>query len=210
MAKQQNPSGDERSDVEFLYFKGKLRSQDIQALVSGFASTRSSAFPARAPQKRIAAPVAEDGVVPSDQEVDLDTVEEAETEENGASTSRSPKTSRAKRTYPTPDPVNIDLEFGDKPFVTFATEKAPGSHRDRYLVVAEWLRAYRETTTVTAGHVRTCYIRADWDFDLQDPTQPFRKLKKEGLGAVSDGQFTINHLGTAEVKKMNAGAKPLG
>jgi hypothetical protein len=209
MAHKQNPTGDERSEVEFLYFKGKLHSADIQALVSGFASSRPSALPAsRAAAKRIAAPTTDNGAAGAvDQEVDLDLVDDAEVaQEEVSSAPRVARGSGPKRTYPTPDTVDIDLDSGEKPFRTFAAEKAPQTHHDKYLVAAEWVRAYRGIPEIGAGHVRTCYIGAGWDFDVVDPLQPFRKLKKAGLGTISDGKFAIKHLGTSEVSKMNASA----
>jgi len=208
MANKQNPPSDERSEVEFLYFKGKLRSVDIQALVSGFASTRSNALaPNRAATKLIAAPITENGAADAvDQEVDLELVEDDEVaREAASSTRRAPRGSGPKRTYPTPDTVDIDLDSGEKPFRTLAAEKAPQAHHDKYLVAAEWLRAYRGIPEITTGHVRTCYIGTGWNFDVVDPAQPFRKLKKLGLGTITDGKFTIKHLGTSEVNKMNAG-----
>jgi hypothetical protein len=203
MAKPQNPSGDERSDIEFLYFKGKVRSVDIQQLVAGFTSTRSNALPAR-PQTKQLPPAGGNGTVKTEQQTEIEFAEELEQveEPNGASASAAPKPSRGRRKYPTPDPVALDLESGDMPFLTFAAEVTPESHLDKYLVAAEWLRAYRNVTEITAGHVRTCYIEADWDFDPQDPNQPFRTLKKDGLGSIADGKFTVGHLGTSAVKKM--------
>jgi hypothetical protein len=205
MANKQIPPGDDRSEVEFLYFKGKLRSADIQALVSGFAGTRSSALPGRQVTKRIANPGTQGEVAEEADEPDLEGIEDAEVEASAAvSAPRTARGTGAKRVYPTPDTLDIDLEAGDKPFRKFAIEKAPASHQDKYLVVAEWLRAFGDIPEVTTGHVRTCYIGAGWDFDLLDPTQPFRKLKKAGLGMIADGKFTIKHLGTSAVNKMTA------
>jgi hypothetical protein len=210
MAKQQGASGDDRSDIEFLYFKGKMKSADISALVAGFTSTRSSSLsPRPAAPKRITPTGTNNGTSePEEEEVELELVDEADVADSTNVAVAAPKARGAKRSYPTPDTVDIDLEAGEKPFRAFAAEKAPQSHHDKYLVAAEWLRAYGNTAEVSAGHVRTCYIGAGWNFDVVDPTQPFRKLKKEGLGTISDGKFTIKHLGTAEVNKMNPGATP--
>ncbi|MGI8400610.1 MAG: hypothetical protein ACR2NS_03255 [Gemmatimonadaceae bacterium] len=199
MAKH-NPPGGERSKVRMLYVEGEFAQGEIQAIAMTFARQ----LPVRPPQKRIGSPSGEDGVLDTDREVEIEVEEESTFEDNGAAASATPKAPRGKRTYPTPGPVDVELDGGDKPFITFASEKKPGTHLDKYLVVADWLRAYRNTPTVTAGHVRTCYICADWTFDVQDPSQPFRSLKKDGLGSIAGGKFTINHLGTAAVKKMNS------
>lgn len=204
MAKQ-NPAGGEKSKVRMLYVEGEFAQGEIQALAMTFARPLQ---PARPPQKRIVSSSADNGVLDAEHEIEInvDGVDEETVEDNGTSVSAAPRASRGKRTYPSPATVDIDLESGDMPFTTFASEKRPDKQRDKYLVVAEWLRAYGNTPDITAGHVRTCYIAADWIFDVQDPAQPFRNLKKEGLGTISDGKFTINHLGTAAVKKMNAQA----
>ena len=202
MAKHQNPAGGEKSKVRMLYVEGEFAQGEIQALAMTFARPLAS----RPPQKRIGTPAADNGVLDAEQEIAIDVEEIPTVEDNGASAAGPPKAARGKRTYPTPVTVDIDLEGGEKSFGTFAGEKAPETHRDKYLVTADWLRAYRKTPEITAGHVRTCYIGADWTFDVQDPAQPFRKLKAEGLGTLSGGKFTVNHLGTAAVKKMNAQA----
>lgn len=206
---KQKLSAEERSEVEFLYFKGKLRSADIQALVSGFAGQRSNPLlSSRAQTKRIDGPEEANGIG-DDSEEELELLADGEISSDAiASAPRAPRGSGPKRTYPTPDTVDIDLETGESPFAVFAAAKAPETHRERYLVAAEWLRANRSLTEITTGHVRTCYIRAGWDFDVVDPSQPFRKLKKEGLGTISEGRFTIKHLGTSEVNKMNSSAIP--
>lgn len=202
MAKQHNPSGGEKSKLRMLYVEGEFAQGEIQALAMTFARPLA----VRPVQKRIATSATDNGLVDAEQEIEIDVAEDEVSSENGASAPSAPKAPRGKRTYPTPPTVDIDLDSGDKPFSTFASEKNPQSHLDKYLVVAEWLRAFRNTAPITAGHVRTCYIGADWTFDVQDPNQPLRALKKEGLGTIADGAFTINHLGTAAVKKLNAGA----
>lgn len=207
MANKQNPPGDDgRSDVEFLYFKGKLRSADIQALVSGFTSTRASnTLPGRAPSKQIPAPPAQNGqngTSEADREVEFEMVEEAEVLENGAEAPKAATPRKGKRTYPTPATVEMDMAAGGKAFKDFAREKGPKSTRDRYLVAATWCREFAKLELVSAGHVRTCYIAAGWTYKVQDPIQPFRNLRDEGLGAVTDGSFNIGHLGLAEVQEM--------
>jgi hypothetical protein len=206
MANKQNPPGDDRSDIEFLYFKGKMRSADIQALVSGFASTRSNALPARPATKRIAAPSG-NGAADLAEDVDLELVEDAEiAEEDGTEeVATAPKTPRRQRTYPTPATVEMDMEAGGKSFNEFAQEKGPKSHVNRYLVAAAWCNEYAKLETITAGHVRTCYIAADWTYNVQDPLDPFREIRGKGLGALNEANFTIGHLGLGKVKNMKDG-----
>jgi hypothetical protein len=201
MAKQNQASG-EKSKVRMLYVEGEFAQGEIQALAMTFARP----ITVRPAPKRIVSSSADDGVLDAEQQIEIDVEDVGTVEDNGASPATTPRASRGKRTYPTPATVDLDLESGEKPFSTFAAGKLPETHRDKYLVVAEWLRAYRATPEINAGHVRTCYIGADWTFDVQDPAQPFRKLKAEGLGTLSGGKFTVNHLGTAAVKKMNAQA----
>ena len=202
MAKHQNPAGGEKSKVRMLYVEGEFAQGEIQALAMTFARPLAP----RPPQKRIGTPSADNGVLDAEQEIEINVEEVPTVEDNGASAAAPQKAARGKRTYPTPEPVDIDLEGGEKSFSAFVSEKRPASHLDKYLVAAEWFRAFANTPTITAGHVRTCYIGADWTFDVQDPNQPFRTLKKDGLGTIADGKFTLNYQGTAAVKKMNAQA----
>ena len=206
MANKQNPPADDRSDIEFLYFKGKMRSTDIQALVSGFASARSNVLATRPAPKRITASTTDNGGSDVAEDVDLEPVEDAEPQEDGTEeTASAPKGPRRQRTYPTPATVEMDMVAGGKPFKDFAQEKRPKSHFNKYLVAAAWCNEYAKLETITAGHVRTCYIAADWTYKVKDPRAPFREIREKGLGTLNDGNFTIGHLGLAKMKDMKDG-----
>lgn len=217
MAKQNPPGGDERSDVEFLYFKGKLRSADIQALVSGFTSTRSNALPSRTPSKQIPAPASQNGqngASEIDREVDLDLVEEVEVEQEETVTPRAASAPRKSRK---PKPIDIDINGDGVSFESFikplSAQQLAGPQA-KFLVAAAWLHEHGnpKLDAVSVGHVYACYLHAEWTWDApsNDHTDPFRKLRKEGLGTPAkgkDGQFEINGIGLKRVEKMLEAAR---
>src|ERR1041385_9228495 len=111
-----------------------------------------------------------------------------------ATTASTTSKSRQQRTYKKPEAVEMDMNSGGKPFREFARETGPESHRDKYLVAAAWLHNFANIKTISADHVWTCYLTADWTFNIKDPTQMFRVLKRDGLGTTKDGTFSINHV----------------
>jgi hypothetical protein len=209
VANKQNPPSDERSDVEFLYFKGKLRSADIQALVSGFTSTRSSVLPNRNPSKQISPAGAQNGAPEVDQEVDLELIEEPDVEPNGVATPRAPSIPRKTRN---PKPIDIDINGDGCSFESFIeplTAEQLAGPQMKFLVAAAWMHEHGnpKLDAVSIGHVYACYLHADWAWDApaNDHTDPFRKLRKDGLGnpaKAKDGKFEINGIGLKRVEKM--------
>ncbi|MDP3909184.1 MAG: hypothetical protein Q8Q14_02235 [Gemmatimonadales bacterium] len=119
----------------------------------------------------------------------------------------TPKAPATARRYKTPQIVVMDMNAGGKPFEEFARERAPVSHRDKYLVAATWCQEYAKEEGITPGHILTCYKAADWTFDVTDPAVALRQLKAERLlDAAGRGKFKVNHLGLAAIKKMKPGA----
>jgi len=202
MAKQ-NPVGGERSKVRMLYVEGEFAPGEIQTLAMTFARPSTAARPA---QKRIVGSSTENGgALDAEQEIEIDVEEVGATEDNGATAGAAPRASRGKRTYPTPPTVEMDMAAGGMPFKDFAATKGPKSNRDRYLAAAAWSSEYAKLPSITTGHVRTCYIAAGWTYKVNDPIAPFRILRDDGLGTLSDGNFAIGHLGLAEVQEMAGG-----
>jgi hypothetical protein len=139
------------------------------------------------------------------QTLDLEDIQEAavsEASSNGvpASPSSKPKT---KRTYPTPDLLEIDLNGGDMPFETYCQRKSPGDTMKRYLVIAAWLKEYRNTDIITAAHIYTCYRKMGWGVQ-RDVGQPLRGGKKQGYfrSGAQDGSYELTHIGLDAVRKM--------
>jgi hypothetical protein len=202
---KQSPSNPERSKVRIFFVEGDFAPGDLQNLTQALTSAiRPAPLVVRGSPARLAAPVADsngNGVA----EIEAEPAEAELTDETEPEVpATSAKGPTRPRKYRKPKPVDIDMNAGGKPFVEFAKEKAPGPHRAKYLVVAAWLHDYANIKTITPDHVYTCYQVADWTFDVVDPALTLRQLANDGRGEVKKSQFTINHVGLADVKKMNA------
>lgn len=198
-----NPPSAQRSKVRIFFVDADLAPGDLQELTTALTSairpthviSRNGTVP------RLSSSTVADGAVSlaDVEELESDFVDDTPVVEE--ITERAPA---KKRNYRKPVPVAIDMKAGGKPFPDFAVEKGPSDYRSRYLVAASWLHDYPKITAITADHVFTCYKSAGWTFDIKDPALPLRKLKSEGLGTTKDGNFSINHLGLAQVETMKA------
>jgi hypothetical protein len=212
MPKQNSSSsGEQRSKVKLLFVEGDLAPGEIQILATAFmAAARPAALPARAPA-RLSAP-SSDGTgahaseVEREVAIDVETETNVEAEDEVGSAALGPKASSGPRNYRKPKPVNIDMGAATKSWAEFSKAKAPDSHRSRYLVAAAWLHDYAGIPAVTVDHVYTLYKLAGWTFDVSDPGAFLRQLKSGGSGSMAKGTFSINHIGLAEVEKLNANA----
>ena len=201
MAKHNLPlSG--RSKVRILFIDGDFAAGDLEQLTQTLSNAVRAPQVVRAALANPSGGAQTDGVNGGS---DPDETPEAviEAVEDDAPEDVSPR-KRAPRAYPKPNAVEIDFDAGGKPWKEFASEKAPTSQRDRYLVAAAWLHEYAEIKAITADHVFTCYVGAGWNFRVVDPTAPFRLLKKQRMGTVDNAAFSINHLGIGEVNEMGA------
>jgi hypothetical protein len=198
---KQTTSPASRSKVRIFYVDADLAPGDLSELTNTLTTAiRPTHALSRTGQLQRLTPGTPDGDGngAGDTPVYLD--ERAEVIEEPVDETTTPK---ARRNYRKPQPVDMDMTAGGKkPFEQYAVEKGPTAHRGKYLVTAAWLHDFANLQAITADHVFTCYKAADWTFDVTDPTVTFRQLKKEGLGTLKRGTFSINHLGLAEVKKM--------
>jgi hypothetical protein len=108
-----------------------------------------------------------------------------------------PQNGSKKKKLRTPNPISdLDLTSGPKPFKEYYEEHAPKDHSKRYLVVAHWLREYRNIAEVGADHVYTCYRFLGMAVP-DDVLSVFRGLKKQAWveAGSSPGTFRINHIG---------------
>jgi hypothetical protein len=200
MAKTPPATG--RSKIRVFFVDADLAPGDMQELTNALThAIRPTHTLQRVAAPRLAPPSGNGhGDLEGAEEVEFDEMEETEGEEEVS----EPRGAAKPRKYRSPKPVTtLDMSAGGKPFEDFAVEKgSPSEHQTRFLVAAQWLAEYAGIATISVDHVFTCYKSADWTFDVKDPGFPFRKLKKDGLGDTKGGKFTINHLGTAKVKKM--------
>jgi hypothetical protein len=106
-----------------------------------------------------------------------------------------------------PQPLDLDLISGEVPFKDFMEQKNPTTDIKRYLVIAFWLKHYRNINDVTMDHAYTCYrfMGAGWNVP-KDASAPFRQMKTKRYGwansGANPGSFAINHLGENEVNNM--------
>jgi hypothetical protein len=132
---------------------------------------------------------------------------EDEDDEKGAPTTVSKPTVRrttgARRVYPKPSILPIDLNAGDVPFREFFNSKNPSGHVKRYLVIAYWLKEYREINEVHDDHIYTCYRALGMNV-VKDIGSHFRAGKQQGWfdSGTTQGTFTINHIGEGVVNDL--------
>jgi hypothetical protein len=109
---------------------------------------------------------------------------------------------RGPRKLRTPKVLDLDLTT-EPSFESFAGNKKPSSDLKRFLVVAAWFKLHRQTDTITADHVYTCYRKIKWPSAIDDFGQPLRDLKRvQFVEMKNKGLYAINHLGLAEVDKL--------
>lgn len=133
------------------------------------------------------------------QELEQESNEQIETE------SRAPsKATQRARSYRSPEIVDVDLDT-EPSFVEFATAKAPSTIVDKYLTVAAWFKEARDTASVTADDVYTCFRKIGWSTAIDDFSQPLRKLKSQKLLGGDASGFVINHIGLDKVRKLGQG-----
>jgi hypothetical protein len=212
MRGKQHAEQGERSRVRILFVEGDFAPGDMEGLTAAVTSAiKPAQVIVRALPGRVGAPAPKDAAngngAGEANAADLEPVGEDQGGEDGERVPATVDKGPARpRNYRKPRPVEMDMNAGGKVWKDFAAEKGPISHRAKYLVAAAWLHDYAKIQTITADHVFTCYKAAGWNFDIGDPTVTFRQFKKEGLGAIKRGSFSINHLGLAEVVDMKPAA----
>lgn len=136
-------------------------------------------------------------------EMEVNEVEE-DVGESEAPASAAPRTAKPRKPPRTPKVLDIDLT-SEPSFEEFARSKSPQSDLKKFLVVAAWFKLHRDVDAITADHVYTCYRAVKWPSNIADFNQPLRDLKARQLfTSGAKGQYSINHLGIAEVDKLPA------
>lgn len=207
MAKH-SPINPERSKVRIFFVEADLAPGDMDSLTQALTSAMrpTPAVVRGALPKRLAesgASGSSDGV--AEAEIEPSESELIEQEDGDAQTPSARGPARPRK-YRKPKPVDINMDAGSVSFVDFAKEKAPTSHRAKYLVAAAWLHDHANIKTITPDHVYTCYQVAGWTFDVVDPAAILRQLANDGRGAIKKSNYGINHIGLADVVKMNTGS----
>lgn len=114
-----------------------------------------------------------------------------------------PKTPRRPTT---PEVLELDFD-SDVSLRSFAdSHNAVGSDVDRYLVIAAWFKEHRDQAAITTAHIYTGYRILEWPVGIEDFGGPLRYLKSQKLMTSGNrGEYAINHLGLAKVKKLASG-----
>jgi len=215
MANKSAPSSSgDRSKVRLLYVDADMAAGDMSSLTNALmAAIRPTHVVGRTGSVQQIAPPAPTTADSNGHGKGTPDGEQTELLEEEPIASEEPSMPAAKAARSGPRPyrklniVEMDMNSGDDSWMDFAKRKDPGSHRAKHLVAATWLHDNRKLETITVDHIFTCYKFADWIWDVSgDPTTVLRDLKKASLGALTQGKFTINQLGLAEVQKMKVSA----
>jgi hypothetical protein len=196
----------ERSRVRIFFVEGDFAPGDLRELTETLSSAiRPTRIAPRTAPHQLAAPAEGHLQV----EENLPDLEPADLSSNGGeeAPARAQRGQGKKRAYRKPQVVAMKMVGDDgTAFESFANEHHPDDHLSRYLVAAAWLQEHAKVDPVTVDHIYTCYKALDWAFDVTDPGSAFRKLKRDGLGTLKAGDFSINHIGLATVQKMRPSA----
>jgi hypothetical protein len=128
-------------------------------------------------------------------------------EGDSVTTSINKRQNRPKaRRYPMPSVLDLDLSTGETPFVQYFQQKNPEDHSKRYLVIAAWLKEFRQVDEINDDHIYTCYRTLSLN-TVADIGSVFRGCKKQGWfnPGSQRGWFAINHVGLNQVNSMSNG-----
>jgi hypothetical protein len=106
----------------------------------------------------------------------------------------------AKPRSPPRSPVvldTLDLTSGNEPLKPFLQAHSNNDNdNQRYLLIAYWLKTYRNIPEVTMDHVHTAYRLMGWSTPA-DASLPLRGMKNQGLfkKGTGKGAYAIIHIG---------------
>lgn len=112
---------------------------------------------------------------------------------------------KRNRTVRTPAVLELDLTSGDPSFAAFVASKNPSTVRDKYLIIAAWLKEYRQVEPIGQEHIYTCFRAMGWGVQ-KDLGATFRTGKRDGFfnsTGRGSGNYIINHIGLDRVRKMH-------
>lgn len=198
-----------RIKVRVIDFEVEGSNATLQASLRDFAAALRGAGGARPLSATPARPMLPtNGDAPDGQAEPAAEVEFAEVDATGDTEEpvAEPRRTRVngQRRYTKPNVIDLDLTSGDMPLKTYIEQKGePKGHADRYLVIATWLKEFRQTEAVTQDHMYTCYKHMDWNTP-RDASEPLRFLKKNDsmYKGTERGSYIINHIGENAVRQM--------
>ena len=202
---------DDRAKVKFKYVEFELEggNTSLQESLRSLAASlsRGGRTVAVLPQKA-ATPHSNGASAPEEVDPQQDLFSESD-EQLEEIPNEAPTPTRASRSgkVRAPQILDLDLTSGSMPLAKFCQEKAPDSDIAKYLVIAAWLKQFREISAVSIDHIHTCYRHLGW-YTPKNPLQPLIDLKKKKSWlnkADGKGEYAINHVGENEVAKMTKG-----
>ena len=203
-----NSGGGGPARIRLVILEAEAPDGDLTQLTTAVQNALRS--PENAPARKSITAIPPRNSAPNDRSEPDETVdvEMHDAEDNGGAEQDGSRqvrqaVSKPRRPPRTPKVLDLDLTSG-VPFEEFARAKSPSSDHKRYLVVAAWFKLHRQTEAITTDHVYTCYRAVKWPSNIVDFNQPLRDLKgRQLMTSGAKGQYSINHLGLAEVDKLN-------
>jgi hypothetical protein len=115
-----------------------------------------------------------------------------------------------KKAVPPPCQIveGLDITAGDMPLKTYVEQKAPRKAQDRLVVVAVWLKKYRQLDEITRHDLYTCYQQmggsGDWKCqnDFDSTLRVIGGRKGWFTKGTKDGSFNVTIVATNYVDAM--------
>lgn len=199
MARQPNNRNGGTTKVRFLMLEAEGNESDLAQI---FSAIQSAVKPSTTIiQQRLAAASTEQLLVGA-QSGD-DALEHDDADDVIAPEKVSRPKSKTARKPTTPDVLDMDAD-AEASLKAFADQHSGvDSDVERYLVIAAWFKEHRETPAVTTAHIYTGLRMMSWPTAIEDFGGILRYLKKQKLMTSGNrGEYLINHLGLAKVKKL--------
>jgi hypothetical protein len=201
-----------QEEMTVVIFKLKGQSSTLQkgfdAINTAFASF-GVALPAVAPIRRIAV-----GTVTKDtggaklDEVDETSEVDPEADGEIIDASVNQTATKPQKAAPRAKPKflpDFDLNLSDKPWKEFASERAPKTDNDKYLLASLWITENAGVPEFTVAHVFTCFRAMQWP-EQSDFSQPMRmmKSKKSYFTSTESKKWKLTGPGTEAARAIKA------
>jgi len=200
MAKQSVPKAG-ITKVRFLMLEAEGSESDLSQI---FAAIQSAVKPTTQIIQQRLAPNNTTAFI-EQASIDIDEAEDDLSPEPDEVVAATPKRTQPSRVRKPTTPDVLDFDFlSELSLQDFADRHTDVDNEpDRYLIIAAWFKDHRDVSAVTTSHIYTAYRTLDWPAGIEDFGWPFRYLKKQKFfGSATRGEFEINHLGLAKVKKL--------
>lgn len=139
-----------------IHFETESSNETLQENIRQIANTISRSLGLPPPARTPLPPVQLQPSNPLEQAYEVDSIAD-DAGQSSPSTPQRPRTGK-KRLTVTPAKVldDLNLNGGNIPLNTFIEQNKPESHTKRYLVIAAWLKEYRNIDEITGDHIYTC------------------------------------------------------